>query len=362
MIDETRDHESRQEVTYLSFHDHLTGLYNRRFFEEELRRLNVKRMHPIGIIAADLNGLKLINDAFVHESGNAVLVQVAKKLSHELREEDIIPRVGGDEFIILLPQTNELQLQVILRRIDKACTDVGLHDISLSVSFGSYIKTDPQQNTVEFRRIAEEPMYRDELSKQTSQRRELINGILSTLHAKNAREEAHSYRVSSLAERLALALRLDTSLVLKIKTAGLLHDIGKIAIDYSILDKAGALTNGEREEVQKHSETGYRILRASSEFSELADVVLAHHERMDGKGYPQGLEGTDIRLESRILTVCDAFDATVSSRPYRQPFSVQQALDELQRHAGSQFDPDLIQAFTREVAASADEIDSLGFS
>jgi diguanylate cyclase (GGDEF)-like protein/putative nucleotidyltransferase with HDIG domain len=309
LLDETQEFRFRSQVEYLSMHDQLTGLYNRRFLEEEIRRLDVDRSLPIGIIIADLNGLKLVNDAFGHQSGDILLVETAKKLKHELRQEDIIARTGGDEFVILLSNTSERELHGIIERIDRACSNVGLLDIRLSVSFGFCTKTKPEQSIQKIMRTAEDRMYKDKLFKHTSQRKEIINGILSTLHEKNKREEAHSKRVSYLAELLAKEIKMDESAVIKIKTAGLLHDIGKIAIDYSILDKNGTLTPKEYAEIKKHSEIGYRILKQSSEFGEIADIILSHHERIDGKGYPRGIMGNEIRIESKILAICDAFDA-----------------------------------------------------
>lgn len=357
LMDETQEYNMKNHIEYLSMHDQLTGLYNRRFLEEEIRRLDVERSLPIGIIMADLNGLKLVNDAFGHANGDILLVETANKLKQELRSEDIIARTGGDEFIILLPNTSDAKLRSIVKRIDKACTEVGFEDIKLSVSFGTCTKNKPSQDIHKTIRIAEERMYKDKLYKNTSQRKEIINGIISTLHEKNKREEAHSKRVSRLSELLAVEMEFDESIVMKMKTAGLLHDIGKIAIDYSILDKPGKLTQQEYSEIKKHSEIGFRILRDSTEFGDVADIVLSHHERIDGSGYPRGLTGPQIRLESKILAICDAFDAMISERPYKKSLTLEEAAEELKRNAGKQFDPDLVDRFVQKVIPRIQEID-----
>lgn len=231
---------------------------------------------------------------------------------------------------------------------------MGFEIIKLSISFGYCTKTIPNEDIQKIIRIAEERMYRDKLFKNTSQRKEIINGIISTLHAKHKREEAHSKRVSRLTEMLAIELQFDEALVVKMKTAGLLHDIGKIAIDYSILDKSCQLTEKEYQEIKKHSEIGFRILRDSAEFGDIADIILSHHERVDGKGYPRGLSNHQIRLESKMLAMCDAFDAMISERPYKEKSSIKDAVNELMVNADTQFDGKLVKVFVERVVPKLD--------
>lgn len=354
LLDETQEFKMRSHIEYLSMHDQLTGLYNRRFLEVEIKRLDVERSLPIGIIMADVNGLKLVNDAFGHSNGDLLLIETANKLKQELRAEDIIARTGGDEFVILLPNTTEVKLRHIIKRIESTCDEVGFETIKLSISFGYCTKTIPNEDIQKIIRIAEERMYRDKLFKNTSQRKEIINGIISTLHAKHKREEAHSKRVSRLTEMLAIELQFDEALVVKMKTAGLLHDIGKIAIDYSILDKSCQLTEKEYQEIKKHSEIGFRILRDSAEFGDIADIILSHHERVDGKGYPRGLSNHQIRLESKMLAMCDAFDAMISERPYKEKSSIKDAVNELMVNADTQFDGKLVKVFVERVVPKLD--------
>jgi len=177
----------------------------------------------------------------------------------------------------------------------------------------------------------------------------VIEGISATLHEKHPREEEHSRRVSGLAVQLGKALHLEDSVLVNLQTAGLLHDIGKIALDYRMIEKSSGLTEEEYAEVKKHSEIGYRILMTSGSFGDITGMVLSHHERMDGKGYPRQLKAGEIMLEARILCICDAFDAMTSNRPYRQALSVQEAVDELRRGSGQQFDGSLVKVFIEEV-------------
>lgn len=356
LLDETQEFKMRSHIEYLSFHDQLTGLYNRRFLEVETKRLDVDRSLPIGIIMADVNGLKLVNDAFGHSNGDLLLIETANKLKQELRAEDIIARTGGDEFVILLPNTTESKLKQIITRIEKACDEVGFENIKLSVSFGYCTKTIRNEDIQKIISVAEERMYQDKLFKNTSQRKEIINGIISALHEKHGREQAHSKRVSRLSELLAVELQFDESLIVRMKTAGLLHDIGKIAIDYSILDKTCKLSEKEYQEIKKHSEIGFRILKDSSEFGDIADIILSHHERIDGKGYPRGLSRNQIRLESKILSLCDAFDAMISERPYKESLSIDEAVKELIEHSGTQFDEYLVEVFVERVVPKLETI------
>lgn len=345
IIDISREYHYRKQIEYLSFHDQLTDLYNRRFFEEEAQRLNVERMLPLGIIMADLNGLKLVNDAFGHRQGDELLINTAKKLKSFTREEDMLARLGGDEFVFLLPQTSEQELKKIMKRMDNACEGVGIGDVKLSVAFGYAIKNCSDQSLESLMGLAETRMYKNKLYKKTSERKNIIMGVLSALHDKNPREALHSQRVSELAYRLGEAVGLDQSTLINLKTAGLLHDIGKVSIDYTILDKTDFLLVREYEEIKKHAEIGYRILDSSREFADIAEIVLSHHERPDGKGYPRGLVNGQIPLESKIICICDAYDAMTSDRPYRRAKNKTEAISELQKMQGKQFDQELVGTF-----------------
>ncbi len=278
-----------------------------------------------------------------------LLRETANILRRQLRQEEILARIGGDEFVILLPNTSEKALAKIVERIEKASSIIGIEDINLSISFGYCAKTSSAQKMNNIFKTAEERMYKEKLFKQTSQRSNVISNMISTFHEKHSQEKDHSMRVGLLAELLAKEAGLDKTTANKMKIAGILHDIGKIALDYSILRKPGPLNMDETIEVRKHSEIGYRILKSSSEFADIAEIILSHHERMDGFGYPRGLKEDDIRLESRILSICDAFDAMISERPYREKMKSEEAAAQLKSNTGSQFDYELVQLFTGKV-------------
>lgn len=339
-----------QQLKYLSYHDQLTGLYNRRFFEEELKRLDVEQNYPLTLVMADMNGLKLINDSFGHAIGDELIKKVAEVIGRGCRVDDIIARLGGDEFVIMLPKTNNYEAEKIINRIQGYALNEKLGSVEISVSFGWETKTKEEEKTQDILKKAEDHMYKNKLFESPSMRGKTIKAIISTLHEKNKREERHSYRVSLLCQRMGKALGLSESEIQELKSVGLLHDIGKIAIVETILNKPGKLTNDEWEEMKRHPEIGYRILSTVNDMSEMAEYVLAHHERWDGRGYPKGLKRDEIPFPSRIINIADSYDAMTSERSYGNILSEEDAIKELQKNAGTQFDPELVNVFIAEMS------------
>lgn len=353
MIQDITDRKRAEEkILYLSFHDQLTGLYNRRFFEEELKRLDVPGNYPLALVMGDVNGLKLINDSFGHATGDELLKSVAEVLGKGCRNDDIIARLGGDEFVMLLPKTDTEETEQILKRITTLALQKRVGSIEISISFGYEIKRSQEKNILELFKKAEDCMYKKKLFEGPSIRGKTIETIISTLHEKNRREEQHSHRVSELCQRMGEALGLREGEVQELKSVGLLHDIGKIAIDENILNKPEKLTSDEWEEIKRHPEIGYRILSTASGMGEIAEYVLAHHERLDGSGYPKGLKGSGIPIQARIIAIADAYDAMTSARSYRGALSDEVAVEELKKNAGTQFDSDLVNLFIDNVIHS----------
>ena len=196
---------------------------------------------------------------------------------------------------------------------------------------------------------AEEGMYRRKLIESQSMRNKTIQVILKTLNEANPRERIHSENVSKISRKIGAALNLSQEFLQEIEIAGLLHDIGKIIIDNKVLNKSGKLTQAEYEMVKRHPETGYHILKSADAYTSISDYVLAHHERWDGAGYPRGLEGEEIPLAARIIAVADSYEAMVAERTYRASVSHEEAVRELRRCAGSQFDPEIVQVFCEKV-------------
>ncbi|MBC3889698.1 PAS domain S-box protein [Acetobacterium paludosum] len=345
--DITASREKEAEIKYLSFHDHLTGLYNRRFFDIEMQRLNTERNLPLALIVSDVNGLKLTNDAFGHLVGDRLLKTVANTMKQVCRSDEIISRIGGDEFVILLPKTDSARVKQIVKQISDNLASEILEMGSVSISSGWEIKTDMNQDIEEILKSAEKKMYRHKVSERNSTRNDAILFIVKTLYEKFPREQKHAENVGELSEMLGKTVGLTNEEINELITAGNLHDIGKIAISNDILNKNGALSDEDWNEIRRHPEISYSILSTISNYASLANIILYHHERYDGKGYPKGLKGKEIPLQSRIITIADAYDVITSDSSYKKALRGEAAIAELRSGAGSQFDPDLVEAFIK---------------
>jgi len=340
---------AQEKNIFLSYHDMLTNLYNRRYYEEYLARMEREEVLPISVIIGDLNGLKLVNDAFGHRTGDEIIRQAAEALTAACRKEDIIARWGGDEFIILLPGLDSITAEKTVERIKKECEGRSVRSIPIDISFGWYTRSDLAEDMKTVLKNAEDIMFKNKIIESRSMRSHTIRVIMNTLHEKNPREEAHSTRVGDLCKKIGEAMELTDQQIRTLHLIGFLHDIGKIAIDEQILNKPGRLTEEEFEQIKMHPEIGCRIIRSSYEVAEISEGILAHHERWNGGGYPKGLKGEEIPLFSRIIAVADSFDAMTSVRTYRHSLSAQDAGAEIRRCAGTMYDPEIAELFVDKV-------------
>lgn len=347
--DYTEKKEKQERILYLSYHDQLTGLFNRRYFEEELSRLDTERNLPFSIAMIDVNGLKLTNDAFGHLKGDELLKCIAAIIKKECRADDIVARIGGDEFVVLLPKTTSVEAEHILNRIYQNVAEEPFDSIVMSVSIGWDTKTSIDQNIMEIFVKSEENMYRKKLSESQSMRNLTIQVILKALNDKSSQEKHHADRVSYFCKKIGEAMKLDHALLDETETAGLMHDIGKITIHENVLNKPGLLTPEEYEEIKRHSESSYHILKSVDAYAYLAEHALYHHERWDGQGYPKGLKENEIPLISRIIAVAEAYESMTTNRPYKEMMTQDEALAELRRCAGTQFDPAIVAICTPEL-------------
>ncbi|MBF8435527.1 diguanylate cyclase [Halanaerobiaceae bacterium Z-7014] len=339
--------KTEKELIHQTFHDQLTGLYNRTFFEEESKRLNVERQLPIGLIIADVNGLKLINDTFGHEKGDELLKKVAEIFQNTCREEDIITRWGGDEFLILLPQTGEKEAREICDRIRKNCSKANDLEIPISIALGHSIKEDLDDDIYSSIDEADEVMYKNKLVESRSVKGNVLKALLNTLRSKCHETEEHAWRLQKMSRKMGEKMDLPSTELDRLFLLVTMHDIGKASISEEILVKTGELNKEELEIMKKHPERGYHIASATDEFSHVANEILHHHEWWDGTGYPDRLKGEKIPLLSRITAIVDAYDAMTNSRPYNkgQLKTHQEAIAEIKEYAGSQFDPELVELF-----------------
>lgn len=347
--DMTVKKELEERLEYLCYNDQLTGLYNRRYYEEELKSLDVKENYPLTIVLGDVNGLKLINDSFGHVVGDELIKKSAQIIKNGCRSQDVVIRLGGDEFVILLPQTDTYEAEKIVENINNLAKKEKIQGLDISISFGYETKCYEDEMIQEIFIKAEDYMYKRKLFESSNMRGKTIDTIINTLNEKNKREEQHSVRVAELCELMGKNIGLPKRKIQELKNAGLLHDIGKIAIEENILNKPGRLTEDEYNEIKRHPEIGYRILSTVNEMSEIAKYVLSHHEMWNGEGYPKGIKDIDIPFESRIISIVDAYDAMTSERPYRKALSEEFAIEELKRNSGIQFDPELVNLFIEKV-------------
>lgn len=330
-------------------HDKLTGVYNRIHFIEQLSKLDEKKNYPIGIIMMDLNGLKLINDAYGYQDGDSILKIVASKL-HDCREFcGNVYRVGGDEFAFISTKTDDEQIKSCIKRVQEEIEKLEFGYIHLSLSAGYAIKTNESQKIEDILKESETDMFRKKVLDSTSIRNNAIKGILQTLNDKFEVERTHSNRVQKLCVAMGEVLNLDKDDLNELSYAAILHDIGKIAIPDAILMKPAKLTDEEYEIMKTHTEKGYAILKAADEYSDLAKYALTHHEKYDGTGYPRRLKEREIPFFSRIIAVCDSFEAMTGERPYRIARTNEDAINELIRCKGKQFDPELVDIFINSV-------------
>lgn len=345
--DITKDKQKLEKIRFLSYRDVLTRLNNRTFHEAELKRLDAKKTFPVSIIVGDVNGLKLINDAFGHAEGDRALKRTAEILRHCCGTKGSLSRIGGDEFSIILPGMDSVEANALCNRISKYFQISKSNKIKFSISLGCETKTDPNESLSEVMKNAEALMYRHKLLESHSAHGSLISSIKAAMLEKSRETEEHEERIVSLTLRLGRDIGLEESELNRLELLATLHDIGKMSIDKRVLNKRGKLSDDEWFEIRKHPEAGYRIALASPELVHIADCILCHHENWDGSGYPQGLRGEEIPLLSRIVSVVDSYDAMTNDRVYRKAKDKEEVLEELKNNSGTQFDPRIVDAFIK---------------
>ncbi|MGM0652669.1 MAG: diguanylate cyclase [Bacillota bacterium] len=345
--DVTERIENERRLKYLSMHDQLTGIYNRTFFEAELARLDKSREFPVTIISADLDGLKLINDTMGHNNGDNLLQGCAQVLKKSLRDSDILARVGGDEFSAILTETDKKTGERLVRRIRKAIESYNQDNIELplSISIGVATADNDDYSLKDLFKRADDMMYRDKLYSSASSRSKIVQSLLATLAERDYITEGHAKRLEKLCRAIGEKVELSSHQLADLALLAQVHDLGKVGIPDTILFKPGPLSEEEWEIMRGHPEKGFRIASSSPDLAGVAELILKHHERWDGKGYPLGLKETEIPVECRILSMVDAFDAMTSQRPYNTIKTPGEAMKEIKKCSGCQFDPKLVPIF-----------------
>ena len=354
-----------EKLKYLSHHDPLTGLYNRIYFREEMSRMEKPTYgETVGIVLCDVDGLKLINDTFGHDQGDNLLIATARVIRTSFCQEDLVARIGGDEFAILLPKTTELAIEHACRRIQEtvASYNVTHPELPLSISVGSAVSNGDHGNVKDLFKEADMIMYRKKLHRIQSIRSKIINTLIDTLKAKDFVSDQQTFRLEKLTADMATFLGLPESTANHLSLLARFYDIGKVGVPDSILLKKGSLTPEEWMEMKRHCEIGYRIAMLTPELAPVADWILKHHEWWNGQGYPLGIKEEEIPVECRLFAIADAYEAMVNARPYRRAFSHAEAIAELLRLSGTQFDPRLLDIFLQMIGNHAPQSESAPFS
>ena len=349
-----------EKFKYLSLHDPLTGLYNRIYFEEEMSRIEKGRYDTVGIVSCDVDGLKLVNDTLGHDHGDNLLVASARVIRESFREGDLVARIGGDEFSVLLPNTTEPAVENACQRIQEAVASYNATnpELPLSISVGFAVSNGFHRNLKDVFKEADNSMYRKKLYRTQSVRSTIVKTLINTLKARDLTTEKHVIRLEKLLASMAALIGLSESTTSDLSLLAKFHDIGKVGISDSILFKKGPLTSEEWTEMKRHCEIGYRIALSASDLIPIADWILKHHEWWNGGGYPLGIKGEEIPLECRLLAIAEAYEALTSVHPYRRASPHAKAVAELLSHSGTQFDPKLLEKFVQMLETHPPESES----
>lgn len=345
LLDITDRKKIEKKLKYLSYTDILTKVYNRTCFEEKAKKIFKEENLPMGIIMGDTNGLKIVNDTLGHEEGDELLKLTTKVLKDVCKGNELIFRIGGDEFAIIIPKAKENECETLIKNIIDSCNNYKHDLIKISIALGYSVTYDLDKSIYDTLKEAEDMVYRKKLLEKNSFNSSVISSLQATLQEKSLETKAHTERVVEnsikIGERLSLPLSVMDELILVAK----LHDIGKIGINESILLKSDNLTEEEFGIIKSHTEKGYRIIKAANHLESVAKGVLTHHERWDGNGYPLKLKEDKIPLIARIVSVADAYDVMTTNRVYKNALSKDEAIRELKKNSGKQFDPNIVKVF-----------------
>ena len=327
-----------------SFRDPLTGLYDRSFGVEALRMYIDLSVTPLSVALGDVNGLQSINETLGYSVGDDILVKIAKTISQNCRSEDVVARWTDDEFMLVMPYVSQEDMQRILTRLQNSLNQLYGNSCNL-VTFGSVTSGSQLLTAEDYLLEAERWIHQKKLLEDQSHRSNIVRLLLTILHEKNTVTQEHSERMADHCRWIAHKLSLSDEMLDDLLLLSMLHDIGKVGIPDSILNKPGPLTPEERQIIQQHPEIGRRITQTVPELNRVSAYIFSHHERWDGDGYPNRLKGEEIPIASRIIAVVDAYDVMVTGRNYRAARTKKEAIEELQRCSGTQFDPGVVAAY-----------------
>ncbi|MCK9444898.1 MAG: transporter substrate-binding domain-containing protein [Tissierellaceae bacterium] len=337
--------ESKKKLMFKTYHDELTGLYNRVYMSELLQQYEKESPMPFSIIVADLNGLKITNDTFGHNIGDQLLIKVSNIIKENIQPHHIACRIGGDEIVVFMPYTIERTCVNIVNAIRDATFAADEDPIKPLVALGYATSNNEHYDYTTLFKLAEDKMYANKMDNSEINYGMIISSIKNNLNKNKYENEEHHERLAAMAKEVGNALGLEKSIIENLILLADLHDIGKVGIDEEILMKSGPLTPDEWKSVRRLPELGFKIVSGSTRLSHIGKSILALRERWDGMGYPQGLKGEEIPYTSRLFSIIEAFDVMTHERSYKPVMSAEQALKEIENNSGSQFDPELVNLF-----------------
>ncbi len=349
LTDITKEKTLKTTIEHLSYHDKLTGLYNRRYYEEQLPLFTTKKYMPLSVLICDLNALKLANDAFGHDVGDQVIKAAADVLLKHQPPKSVIARTGGDEFVVLLPNTPYSDAITIMDKMKKASLNKEISHMYLSMSFGLATLESRDESFNMIYRRAENKLYAYKLKEGDTVRRNILDAIVKKVFTKYPVEKTHAEQVSAFAVKLGKKAGINEQGLDTLKQIAFYHDIGKIGVDEDIISKPSALSDMERLDMDRHPEIGYRLLISLPDKAHLAEHVLNHHENIDGSGYPRRLTGERISKYSKIIRICESYDTMIHDQIYQKAMSKEAAIKNLKAGIGTFYDETLTQLFIEMV-------------
>ncbi|MPM41531.1 hypothetical protein SDC9_88186 [bioreactor metagenome] len=342
--------ESKKELMFKTYHDELTGLYNRAYMAEMLKQLKQENSLPFSIIVADLNALKITNDTFGHETGDQMLIRVSEIINENINENHVACRIGGDEIVVLMPSTDEREANDIVGKIQKAVLAAKEDPIKPLIALGcATIHGEVNNSFSSLFKLAEDRMYANKMAESDKNYDRIINSIKKNLYENKNESKEHCKRLVDMCRQMGEILNLEKNDIESLALLAELHDIGKVGIEKELFLKEGALTTEEWQKLKRHPELGFKIVSASTKLSYIGKGIFAHHERWDGSGYPQGLKGEEIPFIARLFSIVEAYDVMTHERSYKPIFTKEMAIQELRDNSDSQFDPSLVRIFVNHI-------------
>lgn len=343
--DVTKIRKREKELYYLSYHDELTGLYNTRYIKEELKHIDKECNLPISIISGDLNGLKQTNDIFGHEEGDILIKNTAEVMKKVFRKEDIIARTGGDEFIIILPKTDKVEVETIIKKVKEQLSLVPSKTFNYNISMGCDTKHFIEEDIWQVYRRADHKMYIQKVLDRKNFNKKMISSLFKNFMDQCPQERIHAQNVSRLCHRMGLRLNLPESEIRRLREAGYMHDIGKITFDKDLINRIEPENEYERDQIREHPVVGFRTLNSSDYTMDIAQYVISHHENWDGTGYPRGLKDNEIPMISRIIAIANSYDNMRRDFDNQKGTTKMEAIKAIRKKAGTEFDPQLVEVF-----------------